>query len=180
MNELAEFNYNLQTRSLKMLHEQQYGIYGFHFPPPRSQGCTQPYTPWCPVTHTQLHTTLPIFQLLLPFAWLFQLDDKLIKIMERKVLVMEGSCFNSLVQNRRALVTLASNLHLEWGQERRTGTQNTKPGDTRPTWGTVTWKRGCCTQKLPAAQEPHGGGVGALSPKGGKASKYAGFQQRFQ
>lgn len=48
MNELAEFNYNLQTRSPKMLHEQQYGIYGFHFPPPRSTG-----------VHTAMHTLVP-------------------------------------------------------------------------------------------------------------------------
>lgn len=34
MNELAEFDYNLQTP--KMLHEQQCGIYGFHFPSPHS------------------------------------------------------------------------------------------------------------------------------------------------
>lgn len=48
MNELAEFNYNLQTESPKMLHGQQYGIYGFHFPPPRSTG-----------VHTAIHTLVP-------------------------------------------------------------------------------------------------------------------------
>lgn len=36
MNELAKFNYNLQTQTPKTLHEQQCGIYGFHFLPPHS------------------------------------------------------------------------------------------------------------------------------------------------
>lgn len=66
MNELAEFNYNLQTQTPKMLREQQYGIYGFHVPSPRS---TRVHTATSTLvhghqhahistnTHTHLHTT---------------------------------------------------------------------------------------------------------------------------
>lgn len=134
MNELAEFNHNLQTQTLKILHEQQYGIYGFHFRSPRSMRVhTAINTLEHSHTHKHLHATphmLCLPRLLLPFALLFRLGNKLIKIMEGNVFVLQGSYFNPLVQNKRAPVNSASNLHLERGQG-RTGTQDTEPGDTQ-------------------------------------------------
>lgn len=53
MNELAEFNYNLQTQTLRILHEQQYGIYGFHFPSPRSM---RVHTAINTLVHSHTHT----------------------------------------------------------------------------------------------------------------------------
>lgn len=98
MNELAEFNYNLQTPSLQRHSvNNSMGFMAFIFLHLAPQGCTQPYTPWCPVTHIHSctpHPTHSLFRILLPFAWPFQLDDELIKTMEQKVFVMERSCFN--------------------------------------------------------------------------------------
>ena len=54
MNELAESDYNLQTP--KMLHEQQCGIYGFHFPSPNSMRVHTAINTLIH-THTHLHTT---------------------------------------------------------------------------------------------------------------------------
>ncbi|KAK1344875.1 hypothetical protein QTO34_013579, partial [Cnephaeus nilssonii] len=71
----------------------------------------------------------------------------------------------------RALVTLASNPHLVWGQERRTGTQITEPGDTQPDLWDSDMEEGLLhTEASSCPGTPLGVRVGALSPKGGKAS----------
>ena len=54
MNELAEFDYNLQTP--KMLHEQQRGIYGFHFPSPHSMRVYTAMSVFNTYSHTRICT----------------------------------------------------------------------------------------------------------------------------
>ena len=93
MNELAEFSYNLQAQTPKILHEQQNGIYGFHSSSPHSTRVhtaistlmhgrkhthTNTITHICtPPTHARAHTDTLLW-LLLPFAWLLQLGNELI------------------------------------------------------------------------------------------------------
>lgn len=72
MNELPEFNYNLQTQTPKMLHEQQYGIYGFHFPSSHSMqvhmamstlGHGRKHMHTNTIIHTFAHTHSPMVSL---------------------------------------------------------------------------------------------------------------------
>lgn len=170
MKDPAEITYNVQTQTPKMLHVS------FSFTAMRVHMTINTPMHSHTHTHTHLHTASPTCSFpwfLLPFVWLFQWGTKLIKIMEGNVLILEGSCFNPFTWNRRALVTLASSPYLDWGQERKTGFQNTKSADTLSlTCGTVTQMRDCCTQGLPAAQ--------CIFSKGWWSYKYAQAQQRFR
>lgn len=74
---------------------------------------------------------------------------------------------------------MASNPHPKRGQERRTGTQNTKPGDTQPDLWDSDMEEGLLHPWASSCPGTPTGGGSAFSPKGGKAASMQEFSKDF-